>query len=91
LVDEDVTIGNPGFRQYRYRATWKGDTVVRMVPIGEQVPTGFSDFDGKPVEIFYGTDGPGPLYQRDAMLDEVELTRAPLHLDDGSLDFWSLR
>ncbi|MHB8971731.1 MAG: hypothetical protein ACYC3X_01835 [Pirellulaceae bacterium] len=91
VVDEEVTIGNPGFRQYLYRATWKGDTVVRMVPIGEQVTTGFSDFDGKPVEIFYGTEGPGRLYQRETMLDEVEPTRTPLHLDDGSLDFWSLR
>ena len=23
------TVGNPGFRQYPYRVTWKGDTVVR--------------------------------------------------------------
>jgi hypothetical protein len=91
LVDEEVTIGNPGFRQYHYRVTWKGDTVVRIVPSGEQVTTGFSDFDGKPVEIFYGTAGPGPLYQRDTMLDDVEPTRASLHMDDGSLDFWLLR
>ena len=52
--EEEVTIGNPGFRQYRYRVTWKGDTVVRMTPVGEPVTTGFSDFDGKPVEVFYG-------------------------------------
>ena len=89
--EEDVTIGNPGYRQYRYRATWKGDTVVRMTPVGEQVTTGFSDFDGKPVEVFYGKDGPGPLYQREYMLENVVPIQASLHLDDGSLDFWFLR
>ena len=33
LHEEEATIGNPGFRQYRYRVTWKGDTVVRMAPL----------------------------------------------------------
>jgi hypothetical protein len=90
LRDEEIAIGNPGFRQYRYRVTWKGDTVVRMTPVGEQVKTGFSDFDGKPVEIFYGKDGPSPLYQREQMLKNVEPQKASLHMDDGSLDFWFL-
>jgi hypothetical protein len=63
IWDEQIAIGNPGFRQYRYRVTWKGDTVVRMMPIGVQTNTGFSDFDGRPVEIYYGKDGPGPLYR----------------------------
>jgi hypothetical protein len=89
--EEELTIGNPGYRQYRYRANWKGDTIVRMVPIGEQVTTGFSDFDGKPVEVFYGKDGPGPLYQREYMLENAVPIQASLHLDDGSLDFWFLR
>ena len=88
--EEAFSIGNPGFRQYRYRVTWKGDTVVRMSSIGEQVKTGFSDFDGKPVEVFYGKDGPGPLYQREQMLENVEPKPASLHADDGSLDFWLL-
>ena len=89
--EEEVTIGNPGYRQYGYRATWKGDTVIRMTPVGEQVTTGFSDFDGKPVEVFYGEDGPGPLYQREHMLENVVPIQASLHLDDGSQDFWFLR
>ncbi|NLE58534.1 MAG: hypothetical protein GX616_09260 [Planctomycetes bacterium] len=88
---EEVSIGNPGFRQYRYRVTWKGDTVVRMTPIGESVKTGFSDFDGRQVPVFYGTDGPGSLYQREYMLEETQPKPARLHADDGSLDFWFLR
>ena len=70
--------------------TWKGDTVVRMTPVGDIAKTGFSDFDGKPVEIYYGTEGPGPLYQRESMLKDTTPKPAPLHLDDGSLDFWYL-
>jgi hypothetical protein len=89
--DEQIAIGNPGFRQYGYRVTWKGDTVVRMTPIGEQTKTGFSDFDGRPVKVFYGEDGPGPLYRRDAMLQGGEPKFTLLHMDDGGLDFWLLQ
>jgi hypothetical protein len=88
--DEEITIGNPGFQQYQYRVTWKGDTVVRMTPIGEQFKTGYSDFDKKPVEVFYGEEGPGRLYQRESMLQNVEPKPATLHEDDGALDFWLL-
>jgi len=89
--DEDVSIGNSGFKQYRYRVTWKGDTVVRMKPLGNPVKTGFSDFDGKQVEVYYGTEGPGLLYQRDYMLENTDPQPAAIHLDDGALDFWLLR
>jgi len=88
LCEEEVTIGNPGFRTYRYRVTWKGDTVVRLEPVGEPPQTGFSDFDGRSVEVYYGKDGPGPLYQRHHMLDPVEPEPTALHCDDGALDFW---
>jgi hypothetical protein len=91
LCDEEAVIGNPGFRHYRYRVTWKGDTVVRMTPLGDNVKQGFSDFDGKPVDIYYGQDGPGPLYQRESMLGAATPKPATLHLDDGSLDFWYLK
>jgi hypothetical protein len=89
--EEEASIGNPGFRQYRYRVTWKGDTVVRMAPLGDMPATVFSDFDKKPVPVFYGTEGPGPLYQREYMLKEVDLKPAVLQMDEGALDFWLLR
>jgi hypothetical protein len=88
--EEEIAIGNVGFRQYHYRVTWKGDTVVRMTPIGEQVKTAYSDFDKKQVEVFYGEEGPGRLYQREYMLWNGEPKPASLHLDDGTLDFWLL-
>ena len=87
---EEIAVGNPGFRQWRYRVTWKGDTVVRMEPLGHEAPTGYSDFDKARVEVFYGSAGPGPLYQREAMLKDAVPAAAPLHLDDGALDFWKI-
>ena len=89
LATEEVEIGNPGFHHYRYRVSWKGDTVVKMEPLNNDQATGYSDFDKKQVRVFYGKDGPGPLYQREAQIKGAEPDLAPLHLDDGSLDFWS--
>lgn len=85
---EEAEIGNPGWRKYRYRVTWKGDTVVRMEPLGNEAATGWSDFDKKEVPVFYGSEGPAPLYRRDHMSADAEPGLAPLHEDDGSLDFW---
>jgi hypothetical protein len=88
--EEEVTMGNPGFRQYRYLVTWKGDTAIRMAPMSEMPAKVFSDFDKKEVPAFYGTDGPGPLYQREYMLKDAEPKPAVLQMDDGALDFWLL-
>jgi hypothetical protein len=88
LTTEEVTIGNPGRRQYHYRVTYKGDTVVRMEPVGNDYETGYSEFDKREVPVFYGTDGPCPLYKREKMLEDAEPSSSPIHLDDGSLDFW---
>lgn len=88
---EEVAVGNPGFRQWRYRVTWKGDTVVRMESIGNDADTAYSDFDKAKVEVFYGQNGPGSLYQRDQMLQDIKPSGAELHLDDGALDFWKIR
>jgi len=88
--DEEVAVGNPGFRQYRYRVTWKGDTVVRMQPMGNDYRAGYSNFEECEVPVYYGEDGPGPLYQREQMLADVEPHPSPIHRDDGQLDFWRI-
>lgn len=88
---EEIAVGNPGFRQWRYRVTWKGDTVVRLEPLGNDASQAYSDFDKTEVEVFYGEQGPGRLYQRDHLLQEAQPEPAELHEDDGSLDFWKLR
>ena len=85
---EEVAVGNPGRRQWRYRVTWKGDTVVRMEPLDNEAATCWSDFDKKDVEVFYGAQGPGRLYQREDMLRDAAPTATPLQRDDGRLDFW---
>jgi hypothetical protein len=88
---EDIVVGNPGFRQWRYRATWKGDTVVRMEPVDNEVETGYSDFDKAKTQVYYGQNGPGRLYQRDHMLQEIQPSEAELYPDDGALDFWKIK
>ncbi len=86
---EEVQIGNPGFRQYRYRVHWKGDTVTEMEPLGDEYVTGYSDFEKKEVPVFYGKPGPGALYQRAALLATSDPEPTPLQVDDGKLNFWA--
>jgi hypothetical protein len=86
---EDVEIGNPGFRHYRYRVHWRGDTVMEMEPLGNEYATGYSDFEKKDVRVFYGKEGPARLYQRNALLDTSEPELTPLQPDDGKLNFWT--
>jgi hypothetical protein len=70
--------------------TWKGDTVVKMEPLGNDDVTGYSDFDKKEAECFYGKTGPGELYQREHLLNDVTPELCPIHLDDGKLNFWHI-
>jgi hypothetical protein len=88
---EEERVGNPGWRQYRYNVTWKGDTVVDMMPVGNEARSGWSDFEQGNVETFYGPDGPGPLYRRGRYRLDLCPEPAPLHPDDGSLDHWWLK
>jgi hypothetical protein len=88
IVTEEISIGNPGFRQYRYRVSYKGDTVVKMEPLGNDSPTGYSEFDKREVPIFYGEEGPCRLYRRQHMLRDDDPELSPICLDEGKLDFW---
>jgi len=91
VYTEEFLIGNPGFKQYKYRAAWKGDTVVKMEPLGNDYKTGYSDFDKKEVPVFYGKEGPGPLYQRDHMLKDAQPEPSELYMDTSPLDFWFIK
>lgn len=85
---ENVGIGNPGYRQYHYQVTWKGDTVVDMKPVGNEFSTGYSDFDKRDVPVFYGVEGPGTLYRREHMNADIMPKLSTLHEDAGLIDFW---
>ena len=89
-VTEQVMIGNLGRHQYRFTATWKGDTVVRMIPAPDNPATGWSDFDKSEIPLFYGEEGPARLYRRDHMIADGEPTLSQLHEEGGGPDFWSL-
>jgi hypothetical protein len=91
ITTELVQIGNPGFRQYPYRVTWKGATVVKMEALDEEIQSGYSDFDRCQVPVFYGREGPGPIYLRDNFIAQRQpesVPLSPLHMDDGVLDLW---
>jgi hypothetical protein len=90
VYQEEVSVGNPGGRHYRYRVTWKGDTVIRLEPIGPEWRTGYSEFDEGEVEVFYGKEGPGALYQRGHMLEPGHPELSEVQLDAGRLDFWRI-
>ncbi len=87
---EEIAVGNPGFRPWRYRVTWKGDTVVGMEPLDNDMKAAYSDFDKTETEVFYGKTGPHPLYERQHMRANDKPLPCELHLDDGSLDFWKI-
>jgi hypothetical protein len=90
LTEEEVTVGNPGFRTYRYRVRWKGATVVAMEPIGCEWSTGYSELEGREVPIFYGQQGPGRLYQRSHLFLMTDARPSLLHRDDAPVDHWYL-
>jgi hypothetical protein len=60
-----------------------------MEPIGNEYSTGYSEFDNKQVAVFYGRQGPGPLYRRYQFLEKWDPRRSPLYMDDTALDFWA--
>ncbi|SRR5579884_97500 len=78
---EAVTIGNVGFQQYRYTVSWRGSTVLWMEP-GDNPPLGRSHLMAEPVQLYYGAQGPHPLYRREGLLVEVP-TPEPLHQTGG--------
>ena len=90
VTTEDIAIGNPGYRTWPYRITWKGDTVLRVEALDTETTHAYSDFDGAERRVFYGPEGPGPLYQREHYAADTAPADAPLHLDDGALDLWKI-
>jgi len=90
VFSTDESVGNPGYRRWNYRVTWKGDTVVKMEPVGNDCSVAYSDFDKRDVPVFYGVDGPGPLYRREHLAGDslAEPAMSELHEDSGSLDLW---
>ena len=91
IITEQESIGNPGFRQYPYQITWKGDTVMKIEPLGKIHEMGYSEFEGKEVRCYYGKEGPGALYQRDDLLQQKSIILSELFLDEGKLDFWKIK
>lgn len=90
ITSEEIVVGNPGHRTWNYRVTWKGDTVIALEPLGNDVATCWSDFDKAEVPVFYGASGPGLLYQREHLRSDRNVDSAPLIRDDSHLDLWRI-
>jgi hypothetical protein len=79
---EEVTIGNEGFQQYRFTLQWRGSTVMRLTP-GDNPSTGRSHLMPEPVRLYYGAEGPHPLYGGREPLPEAPASPRPLHRTAG--------
>lgn len=88
VIDEDITVGNPGFKKYGYRVRWRGDTVISMTPSGKQYQTAYSASEGREIPVYYGNEGPGLLYQRDALYSVRMPECSVLTLDRGRFDYY---
>jgi len=64
---ESAVIGNEGYHQYEYTVRWRGSTVLSVEP-GENACLGRSRLMDQPVRLYYGKEGPHPLYQRAGLL-----------------------
>jgi hypothetical protein len=83
--EELVTIGNDGFQQYRCAVKWRGSTVLNIEP-GDNPTTGRSNLMADPVRLYYGAQGPHPIYCREGLLESAPKP-APLHSTPGP-DIW---
>ncbi len=82
---ETISVGNEGFQQYDYAVKWRGSTVLGLEP-GENATMGKSNLMAEPVRLYYGAEGPHPIYQREGMLDATP-TPGPLNETPGP-DVW---
>jgi hypothetical protein len=88
---EDFTIGNPGFQRYKFRAEWKGDTVIAMQADPGNAKTGYSHVMKTQTPLFMGPDAPGPMYRREAWRENrSEITASTPTLDTRNIDWYSL-
>jgi hypothetical protein len=89
---EDFTVGNAGFQQYGFTAEWKGDTVIRMTPDEDNTTTGMSHVMKERIPVYYGSDAPGRMYEREGFRETApDVTPGRVALDAGRIDWYSLR
>lgn len=61
---EQVTVGNPGFQQYRFEARWRGATVLKVDPAPTNRSEGFNHLLKRKTKISSRGDVEHPFYQR---------------------------
>jgi len=78
-VTEEEEIGNPGFHHYRYRGDMEGRyRGAQWNPSARNLRQATLTTRSSKCGVFYGKDGPGPLYQREAFVKDHEPQLSPL-------------
>ncbi len=91
MIQETVSIGNPGYQSYGYSVLWRGDTVVKAVPDAKNPTIGYSDLIKRNVRLYYSGDGPGTLYDRGYLLERAFTVQpAPVSIDTSTVDWYSM-
>jgi hypothetical protein len=84
---ETIEIGNAGYKKYGYEIYWKGDTVIKVVPLSKET-VGFSGLMQRDTKLYYGETGPGKLYQRTKYLAKVEPKHEKLLTDKNKVSIF---
>jgi hypothetical protein len=89
---QEVVIGNVGYQQYRYKATWKGDTVVEIQADPTNAATAFTNLMNCRTRTFYGPDVPGKIYQRSEYESDLSKVQPSMPVSDSrAIDWYTLR
>jgi hypothetical protein len=88
IVTENTILFVQSAREYSYKVEWKGDTVISMELLGEDYKTGYSEVEKKEIPVYYGKNGPAPLYQREFMRKDTTPVPAQITMDEGDMNFW---
>lgn len=88
---ERIHIGNEGYQQYAFDVTWRGETVLSIIPLPQNARQGRSHLMEQPVRLFYAEAGPGPLYQRTLYRQaNASIEAAENSVDSAPIDWYRL-
>ena len=85
IREQEVVIGNPGRKQFRYQVKWKGDSVIRITPHEENPLDGYSEFVKGDIRFFGREEGPGRTYQRQNYMKDIQVPERPIKTDGGGI------
>jgi hypothetical protein len=93
--EEEIVLGNTGHQMYRFRLTWRGDTVMSMEPEASNPRTAYVGRADKHMPSYYHAAEPlgaaGRLYRREAWRRGLRPEPARLSRREASADWYQFR